>query len=211
MLIEYKDNPLFSCPFYNSVKNIFLRKDGKSLKIMYVDNGNLYLDIYGERVINEDGLATASFEIEESDECYDLFLRLVCDIRNAQVFEVDSVELELCFTEEEKSKKKEMTERSNKELMNKSSYQRLVNEDKIIWYSDSIYDEKANCLGIKQEANKIILEFIDNPDDPDFGFSIRIDNHGSKYDPFNVCFMRLYNSFQELNKGKKLMREKREE
>lgn len=207
MLIEYENNPVFNGPLYSPIKNIFLRKDGKSLKIMYGANGNLYLDIYGERVINEDGLATASFEIDASDECYDIFHKLVSDIRDAQVFEVESIELELCFNEEEKSKKKEMTERNNKELMNKSSYQRLVNEKEIIWYSDEIYDECANCLVIKQEDNKVVLEFIDNPGDPDFGFAVRIDNHGSKYDPFNVCFMRLYNSFQELSKGKRLIRE----
>lgn len=208
MLIEYKDNTrAFYGPLLNCIRDVFLRKDGKSLKIMYGANGDLYLDIYGERVINEDGMATASFEIEESDECYSIFLKLVSDIRNAQVFEADGVELELCSTEDERNELIEKNKNNNVILMGSSFYQKLVNGDQIIWYSDSIYDESANCLKIKVEDNKIFLQFIDNPSDPAFGFAIRVSNHGSKYDPFNLCFMRLYNSFQELSRGKKLIRE----
>lgn len=42
-----------------------------------------------------------------------------------------------------------------------------------------IYSEKANKLKIEKKDNKIILTFTDNPDDPTFGFGIRICNSGS--------------------------------
>ena len=69
----------------------------------------------------------------------------------------------------------------------------------ITWYSDNIYDERANILRITKSANNITLNFTDNPDDPAFGFSIRICNSGSKYDPFNICFMKLFNELQILS------------
>lgn len=74
-------------------------------------------------------------------------------------------------------------------------------EGKIVnWYSDDIYDEKANKLSIERIDTGIKLIFLDNPDDPNFGFGIRICNSGSKYDPLNIHFMNMYNDFQMLSK-----------
>ena len=88
----------------------------------------------------------------------------------------------------------------NELLKNNGVYNRLVQDSAIIWYSDNIYDEKANKLKIEKKDDKIILTFTDNPDDPTFGFGIRICNSGSKYEPFNLCFMNLFNQLQVLNR-----------
>lgn len=68
----------------------------------------------------------------------------------------------------------------------------LVIDGKIIFHSDSIYDEAANILKISKIDNSILLEFIDNEDDYIFGFGIRISNSGSKYEPFNICFIIVF-------------------
>lgn len=84
-------------------------------------------------------------------------------------------------------------------MKEKKANEKLIHNEVIIFYSDSIYDEKANILKINKNDGFILLEFIDNEDDPIFGFGIRISNSGSKYDPFNICFMRLFNNLQELS------------
>lgn len=91
----------------------------------------------------------------------------------------------------------------NERLKSSYAYNSLVQDSTIIWYSDNIYDEKANKLSIEKIDDEIILTFIENPDDPTFGFGIRICNSGSKYDPFNICFMNLFNQLQQLNKRDK--------
>ena len=82
-------------------------------------------------------------------------------------------------------------------VANGRAYRELVKDGIIEFYSDNIYNERANKLEISKEDNNIIFNFINNPKDPSgYGFSIRVCNSGSKYTPFNVCFMRLFNSFQ---------------
>lgn len=80
--------------------------------------------------------------------------------------------------------------------------EKLVQGNIVNWYSDEIYDEKANKLSIERLNEGIKLTFLDNPDDPSFGFGIRICNSGSKYKPFNIHFMKMYNEFQTLSKQK---------
>ena len=78
----------------------------------------------------------------------------------------------------------------------------LVKDNIINWYSDEIYDEKANKLSIERLNEGIRLTFLNNPDDPSIGFGIRICNFGSKYEPFNKYFMKMFQEFQELAKQK---------
>ena len=112
------------------------------------------------------------------------------NIIKCKVFYAIDIKLEICNTKEQ----------MNELLKDNDVYNRLVQNSAIIWYSDNIYDEKANKLKIEKKDDKIILNFTDNPDDPTFGFGIRICNSGSKYDPFNLCFMNLFNQLQVLNK-----------
>jgi len=52
-------------------------------------------------------------------------------------------------------------------------------------------------MTIKEYDGKIRLDFFDNPDDYIEGFGIRICNSGSKYMPFNICFMRFFSTLSE--------------
>lgn len=80
--------------------------------------------------------------------------------------------------------------------------EKLMQGNIVNWYSDEIYDEKANKLSIQRLDEGIKLTFLNNPDDPNFGFGIKICNSGSKYEPFNIHFMNMYNEFQTLSKQK---------
>ena len=80
----------------------------------------------------------------------------------------------------------------------------LVENNTINWYSDETYKEAANKLSIERQDEGIKLSFYKNPDYESYslGIPIRIRNSGSRYEPFNFNFMKLYNDFQELAKNK---------
>lgn len=195
MRVEFKNNT-----FFDKVKDILIIDEKKLLKIFYSLNGDLYIDIFGDHNINESGNYTATFSINQNQDIYQYFESLIDNIIKCKVFAVSDIELEMCNIKEQMNELLKSSQLYNEELKNRDVYNRLVQDSAIIWYSDNIYDEKANKLRIEKKDDKIILNFIDNPDDPTFGFGIRICNSGSKYDPFNVCFMNLFNQLQTLNK-----------
>lgn len=152
---------------YHGLKDIYIRKNKNVLKIFYGGNGDLYFDIFGEHTIDSNGIYSAAICISQSDELYSDFEELFTNILNCNLVGADK------------------------------NYDSLINDGVINWYSDEIYDEKANLLKISKTGNGIVLTFFDNPDDPTFGFGIRISNSGSKYDPFNIFFVDFFNKIQE--------------
>jgi len=195
MVVEFKDNNCFS-----GVKDIFIRDGKKLLKIFYGANGDLYFDIFGSRNEDENGLCTATFNIKAHEDVFPHFEQLVNSIIGCEVFDMVDIELEFCDFDNDVKDELNSVQKRNENLKTKQIYKRLVHNNTIIWYSDNIYDESANILQIERNCEEIKLTFIDNPDDPTFGFGIRICNSGSKYDPFNICFMNLFNQLQLLGK-----------
>ena len=195
MTVEFKNNDCF-----NNVKDILIRDGKKLLKIFYSSNFDLYIDIFGEHNIDEEGYYNATFSINQDQEIYHYFESLIDNITTCKVFDVSDIELKIGDTEELKNELSNSNQLYNESLKNNDIYNKLVQDSAIIWYSDNIYDEKANKLKIEKKDGEISLTFIDNPDDPTFGFGIRICNSGSKYAPFNLCFMNLFNQLQTFNK-----------
>lgn len=206
MTVEFKNNNCFS-----EIKDILIRDEKNLLKIFYGANGDLYIDIFGDHNTDENGYYIATFSISQNEEIYYYFESLIDNIINCKVLDVSDIELELCSTKEQMNELLNSSQLDNETLKNSDVYNKLVQDSVIVWYSDNIYEEKANKIRIEKKNDKIILTFTDNPDDPTFGFGIRICNSGSRYDPFNVCFMNLFNQLQTLSKingKKKLVRKK---
>lgn len=195
MVVEFKDNNFFS-----RVKDIFIRNDKKTLKIFYGANGDLYFDIFGSHNKAENGRYTATFSIDQDEKIYQYFEQLINSILDCKVFDISEIELELCDFDDDFTDKANSVQKLNENLKMKQAYKKLVHNNTIIWHSDNIYDDSANTLQIERNFDKIKLTFIDNPNDPSFGFGIRICNSGSKYDPFNICFMNLFIQLQLLVK-----------
>lgn len=196
MVVEFKNNNCFS-----GLKEILIRDDRKLLKIFYGATEDLYFDIFGCRDIDENGQYTATFSINKNEEIYQYFESLINNITDCKVFDVSDIELELCEYDDEIKNEIDSNQSMNEKLKTRQTYKQLVQNGAIIWYSDNIYDEKANKMKIEKNDSEITFTFVDNPDDPTFGFGIRICNSDSKYDPFNLCFMNLFNQLQTLNKG----------
>ena len=196
MIVEFNDNNCSS-----GVKDIFIRDDKKFLKIFYGANGDLYFDIFGSRNKDENGHCIAIFSIKQHEEIYQYFEQLVNCIIGCKVFDIGDIGLEFCDFNNDVTGKLNSVQKRNENLKTKQIYKILVHNDLFILFSDNIYDELANILKIERTCEEIKLTFIDNPEDPSFGFGIRICNSGSKYDPFNICFMNLFNQLQLLGKN----------
>ena len=78
------------------------------------------------------------------------------------------------------------------------SYKNLFQNGIIKWYSDDAPLEEASMLEIKSQEDKYIITFHQGKED--FGFptyAIRFRNSGSRYEPYNLAFMNMYNSLSE--------------
>ena len=179
-----------------NVKDIFVRKDNKTLKIFYGGNGDLYFDVFGDFEEYENGYKT-SFELTEDDQIYLYFKKLIQEIKDAEVFVPLEMEFELIDDPVEFHELIEYYKIRNNELKGCYPHSELVKDGIISFYSDSIYNEKANRLIISEIDGKIRLDFFDNPEDYTDGFAINISNSGSKYMPFNICFMRFFNKLHD--------------
>ena len=94
-------------------------------------------------------------------------------------------------------------------LFNHGNYNNLFDRENntITWYSDETSYKVSNYLTIKKdkEAFKInffIQEHIEGYDmdfHSKYYIPVRFRNSGSRYDPFNIVFMRMYNKMKEVD------------
>ena len=81
----------------------------------------------------------------------------------------------------------------------------------IIWKSDEYFDEIAPFIKIKKQENAYILEFGKPIIPPEYKndadlilmdprrITVRFRNSGSRYEPFNIMFMKLYQGLCKLD------------
>ena len=174
------------------VYDFYFTKEEKTLRIFYGGNLDLYLSLGNRELIPEDENVTLSFDItKENYEIFSLFDALYKDVLAGKVFE-EEISDEL---------------RDQERYRNSYEYQILVDEDeKINWISDEGPPEVEDKVSIsKQDEDTYRLTFYRNDKPMDFGMknslniSVRIRNSGSKYDPFNCIFMRMYQKLQDLD------------
>lgn len=96
MTVEFKNNDCF-----NKVKDILIRDENKLLKIFYGSNFDLYIDIFGDHNIDENGNYSATFSINKSQEIYQYFEILIDNIIKCKVFDVSEIESEIYDTKEQ--------------------------------------------------------------------------------------------------------------
>lgn len=187
---------------------VFLYDNDKCLAIRFGANGDLYWTLRKDNTMLDNSFVIT----KENYKLYTLFETLYSDIEDINIFDMDSFPLYL--DEEEKQKyikeRKNMIERNKGyyRLFNHSHYNDLFDKDNktITWYSDESSYEVANYLKIKKEEEIFKLEFNIQPHidgyDRDFHtlytIPIRFRNSGSRYNPFNMIFMKMYNNMNEL-------------
>lgn len=194
---------------------IDLKRDGKVLSIFYGGNLDLYFSL-------ENFSSSASFIIgKDNYEIYNLFDLLYQSIIDADIYgKMTEEEIEHIVWMSEANKedyhdnlKKEINRRMKykQDLKDGSCYQKLVNNGIITWKSDEYFDEITPYVMIKKQNDSYYLEFY-KPSIPDKyknevdlalsdprSITIRFRNSGSSYEPFNICFMKLYNALCKLD------------
>ena len=168
--------------------NITLEENNKQFIISFLGNLDLYWIIKTKEKDNKHSFVIT----KENYDLYRTFDELYSDIENINIFDKDSFETEETDIEDEYSNYKELFNKENKT---------------ITWYSDETAHEVANVLKIKKQDNIFKIEFYTQPHiygyDRDFNspnyIPIRFRNSGSRYYPFNVVFMRMYNKLKKID------------
>ncbi len=187
---------------------ISLIRDKKHLDISFAGNLDLYFTLYTPTedttfIINKDNYPV-----------YLLFTKLYQTIISGNIFPIDK---ENIIKECELSNLDYHQILLEKELQNqerisnfkaKAQATGLIKNNIITWLSDDFSSEIAPYFTITKVNDYYVFEFFNNSlnnaskNDLDYFFlkimqlknnhSVRIRNSGSSYEPFNVCFMKLY-------------------
>ena len=168
--------------------NIVVGDKSKYLAFTFAGNGDLYWSIHTRDNVNK------SIVIDkENYELYRLFDQLFVDMDNVNIFNNSPFG----------------GDRNTYIKYNISNYNNLYDRDNkvITWYSDEVNDCVSNILKIRKEEESFRVDFYTQEDkkgyDRDFKNSnyipIRFRNSGSKYEPFNMMFMRMYNKMYRLD------------
>ncbi len=180
----------------NGYSYYFINEDNKRLRVIYSSNGDLYFDLYSLQKDHEQ-----SFTISTEDTfIYNAFNKLYKDIEDANVYEVNELDLMLCINEQEVEDEYRKVKQMNDYLKGKFNYHELFCDGVITWVSDDSSEtslELANTLKIMKDEDKFILKFSFNDTKTWYSNSIRISNSGSRYEPFNIVMMNFYKELQK--------------
>lgn len=161
----------------NNHKTFYLKDDKKQFIISFQNNLDLYFSLVN---FNNEPF----FIIDKNNYIlYELFNTLYNDIKNCNIFDNNKL---------------------NENYKNRYEYKKLFNNNIIEWKSDDYPDEIAQSFKIIKKEDNFIIEFTPLIINNDFDYyiepqlkdwiSVRIRNSGSKYNPFNIIFMKLYNT-----------------
>ena len=86
-----------------------------------------------------------------------------------------------------------------------NDYNNLFHDKMITWYSDDFCDiENASSFTIKKNSDKYLVIFNKSGIEMENGnyfetYFVRIRNSGSRYNPYNIAFMGMYQRLKEYN------------
>lgn len=200
------------------VRIIFFRNDfNHYFEVRFAGNLDLYFNLIGLEEGNTFLIGKDNYEI------YEIFDSLYKQVLNGCEFKITEEEKNSLKWEcemydkdfaEELVELENRREKTRQKYLNIASYRGLIEDDKIIWRSDDFPDDSAPFLIIHKLPNAYELEFgvlttDRNLEDYErnalsdfkhkFMVSVRFCNSGSRYEPFNTCFMHAYNKMLELD------------
>jgi len=183
---------------YMNTYDIVLEKDNKKLIITFQGNLDLYWGIVRDE--NDD----KPFEItQENYAIYNAFEKLYEDIKNGNVYKVipraipeneAEEEWQLESLDEEENRVKEL----NDGLLEYRKYDEtpVFRNNRIEWHCDDEPYEESAVLSITKEGDKFLVNIEDHEKEHIFT-GVRLRNSGSRHQPYNIVFMRMFNELQE--------------
>ena len=175
----------------------------KYMEIFFAGNLDLYWRIYdGTNNIDLDGYNVLDFQItKENYALYQLFKDLFKDIITKNIHGDEAFKCEEDILDDEKDEK--YLEYFYESM---SNYSELISKDKktITWYSDETSSSVSNYLTIYDNEESFDIKFhtqqyivgFDKDSRTSHSIPIRFRNSGSKYNPFNIIFMRMYQNLK---------------
>lgn len=154
-----------------------IRTNEGCFEILFAPNFDLYWRYLSEKNIKDDKAVQELTITKENYFLYELFYKLYESIKNNKV-----------YYSNEADDYREIKENE------------LFKNDMIEWYSDELPMDIASKLTIKKEDEtfKILFEKSKKSWDGIFiTYTIRFRNSGSRYNPFNINFMQMYNGLKE--------------
>ena len=187
MEIKRTTNPSFEGDYI-----YYLTEDDKTLKFLFGGNLDLYISIHDKEYKDiKEGDKSEFLITKENYAIYSLFEELYEKITTGNVFPEDSDLFK--FT----------PNFSNDRNIRVAIEKGLVNyNEEIEWYCDNYPMGVGDSLKIIKEEDQFRLIFERHSDKKSEDFSdlsIRICNSGSRYLPFNSCFMDLYHNLQKID------------
>ena len=163
--------------------------DGNNaIDIIYGGNLDLYMSLRTKELIPYGEETNIEFNISKDNyQLYSLFDRLYNDVIEGEIFTDKDTDYKYNFKD-------------------KYFYKLLVNDDKTItWRSDDEPYDTADSVTIKKDEDsyKLIFTRVSSIEEDYFkngySISVRFRNSGSRYEPFNVNFMRMYQGIQSID------------
>ena len=152
-----------------------IKTDNGFFRIIFGGNLDLYWTCYDKE--DKDSEIQEFLITKENYFLYELFDELYESIKNNKIYYGE-----------------------NKEKYFEGYVDNLFKDGKIDWYSDDFYEEIASRLLIEKVEDTFKITFLKSKKEWDGIFktySIRFRNSGSRYEPFNICFMKMYNKLSE--------------
>ncbi len=199
----------------NGMGTVSLIRGNERLDISLAGNLDLYFNLYSSNSGNPFIITKDNYPV------YLLFNKLYQNIISGQIYPLDtkSILKECDLNNLDYHLKLQEAELYYEEKINqlktKAKATNLVKDGLITWLSDDYYSEIAPYFTLKQIDDYYVFEFFNenfnNLDKTNLDFfflklmkqknyiSVRIRNSGSFYEPFNICFMEVYNSLRALS------------
>lgn len=183
---------------YMNTYDIVLEENNKKIIITFQGNLDLYFGIVSDKEDDK------PFEItQENYAIYSAFEKLFNDIKEAQVYQIyprinfeneSEEEWQLESLDEEKARIKDL----NEELLKYRKYDEksVFKDGKVEWHCDDFPYDEAPILTIEKKDDKFLINVKDKNRNHFFN-GIRIRNSGSRHQPYNIVFMRMFNELQE--------------
>lgn len=176
---------------------IFLEQDNKSLVMTFGGNFDLYWSLIEKDRQND----FSEFLItKENYRIYREFDILFNRIKTCDIYRFEEDFLLLDNTKVGFEKYLTDIEKSNNNLRERRKYEKnpIFHDNIVEWHCDDAPYEDSHALKIiKQDEDSYLIIFEFNKKEWFSKYSVRISNSGSRYTPYNVLFMEMFNHLQE--------------
>ena len=176
----------------NGYDKFKITTDDGSFDIIFGGNLDLYWSYWPKETINNWPLSKTFTITKENYFLYQKMDELYMGIKEKRSYQKTDNDEYLSFLEEINLANVNNLEKED------YAYEKLFQDGIIKWYSDDAPLEEASRIEIERLEETYTITFFQGKEEYDFPtFSVRFRNSGSRYNPYNLTFMNMYNGLSE--------------